>query len=91
MSFAFLLLAAESANRPAVRVRHHRATAQSVVLLFMSGGPSLPQTARHADKLCLIRSMTHRNPVHGPGEKKPGQITLTGFELLSLMLLKSLM
>jgi len=27
-----------------------------------------PQTARHADDLCVIRSMTHRNPVHGPGE-----------------------
>ena len=105
---------------------HHPATAKSVILLFMSGGPSqidtfdpkellaelagkdvpdsiarnvpkikrsglknlmaspwtfqprgesgmqisslLPATAEHADKLCLIRSMTHRNPVHGPGE-----------------------
>ncbi len=28
----------------------------------------LPETAEHADRLCLIRSMTHRNPVHGPGE-----------------------
>jgi hypothetical protein len=28
----------------------------------------LPATARHADELCVIRSMTHRNPVHGPGE-----------------------
>ncbi|WP_231746577.1 DUF1501 domain-containing protein [Maioricimonas rarisocia] len=28
----------------------------------------LPETARHADDLCVIRSMTHRNPVHGPGE-----------------------
>ena len=28
----------------------------------------LPKTARHADDLCIIRSMTHRNPVHGPGE-----------------------
>jgi len=27
-----------------------------------------PHTARQADKLCVIRSMTHRNPVHGPGE-----------------------
>lgn len=27
-----------------------------------------PQTAKHLDRLCLIRSMTHRNPVHGPGE-----------------------
>ena len=28
----------------------------------------LPETAKHADDLCLIRSMEHRNPVHGPGE-----------------------
>ena len=28
----------------------------------------LPATARHADELCVIRSMHHRNPVHGPGE-----------------------
>ncbi len=28
----------------------------------------LPHTAAHADKLCVIRSMSHRNPVHGPGE-----------------------
>ena len=28
----------------------------------------LPETARYADELCVIRSMTHRNPVHGPGE-----------------------
>ncbi len=28
----------------------------------------LPHTSMHADDLCLIRSMTHRNPVHGPGE-----------------------
>jgi len=28
----------------------------------------LPNIARHADDLCVIRSMTHRNPVHGPGE-----------------------
>ena len=28
----------------------------------------LPETAKHVDDLCLIRSMTHRNPVHGPGE-----------------------
>jgi hypothetical protein len=27
-----------------------------------------PATAKCADDLCLIRSMTHRNPVHGPGE-----------------------
>ncbi len=105
---------------------HHPATARSVILLFMSGGPSqvdtfdqkpelaklagkdvpesiaqnvpkikraglknlmaspwkfknhgdggipisdlFPETAKHADELCIIRSMTHRNPVHGPGE-----------------------
>lgn len=28
----------------------------------------LPETAQHADDLCVIRSMSHRNPVHGPGE-----------------------
>jgi hypothetical protein len=28
----------------------------------------LPATARHVDDLCVIRSMQHRNPVHGPGE-----------------------
>ena len=28
----------------------------------------LPETAKYADKLCVIRSMQHRNPVHGPGE-----------------------
>ncbi len=28
----------------------------------------LPEAAKHADDLCVIRSMTHRNPVHGPGE-----------------------
>jgi len=28
----------------------------------------LPFTARHVDDLCVIRSMSHRNPVHGPGE-----------------------
>lgn len=27
-----------------------------------------PQVAEHVDDLCVIRSMTHRNPVHGPGE-----------------------
>lgn len=27
-----------------------------------------PHTARHVDDICLLRSMTHRNPVHGPGE-----------------------
>lgn len=28
----------------------------------------LPETAKHVDDLCVIRSMQHRNPVHGPGE-----------------------
>ena len=28
----------------------------------------LPELGKHADELCVIRSMTHRNPVHGPGE-----------------------
>ena len=28
----------------------------------------LPRIGEHADQLCVIRSMTHRNPVHGPGE-----------------------
>ncbi len=28
----------------------------------------LPETAKLADDLCVIRSMSHRNPVHGPGE-----------------------
>ncbi len=27
-----------------------------------------PETARHVDQLCIVRSMQHRNPVHGPGE-----------------------
>ena len=27
-----------------------------------------PEVAKHVDDLCVIRSMTHRNPVHGPGE-----------------------
>ena len=107
-------------------VPHHRPSAKSVILLFMSGGPSqvdlldpkpelakfagqdvpkslaqrvpnikraglqnlmaspwefdrhgesglplsslVPELSRHADDLCVIRSMTHRNPVHGPGE-----------------------
>lgn len=28
----------------------------------------LPNLAQHADDLCVVRSMNHRNPVHGPGE-----------------------
>ena len=27
-----------------------------------------PETAKHVDELCVVRSMNHRNPVHGPGE-----------------------
>ena len=28
----------------------------------------LPETAKHVDDLCIIRSVNHRKPVHGPGE-----------------------
>lgn len=28
----------------------------------------MPYTSKMADELCVIRSMNHRNPVHGPGE-----------------------
>lgn len=28
----------------------------------------LPHVSEMIDELCVIRSMTHRNPVHGPGE-----------------------
>lgn len=28
----------------------------------------LPEIAKHVDDLCIVRSMQHRNPVHGPGE-----------------------
>lgn len=123
-AFALPLLAAD--ERTDGGGLHHKATARSVILLFMSGGPSqvdtfdekpelarlagrdvpeslamnvprikraglknilpspwkfeshgecgmristlLPETAQHADELCVIRSMSHRNPVHGPGE-----------------------
>ena len=34
----------------------------------------LPHTAKHVDDLCVIRSLNHRIPVHGPGEC----VTLTG-------------
>ncbi|QDV66706.1 hypothetical protein Poly24_03930 [Rosistilla carotiformis] len=37
----------------------------------------LPHTARHVDDLCVIRSLNHRIPVHGPGEN----FTLTGSSL----------
>ncbi|QDU61720.1 hypothetical protein Pan216_25820 [Planctomycetes bacterium Pan216] len=36
-----------------------------------------PETAKHADDLCVIRSMHHRNPVHGPAEC----VALTGTQL----------
>jgi len=120
------LRAAEDQSGERRPLPHHPATADRVILLFMSGGPSqvdtfdpkpelaklegrdvpqaiaakvpkikraglknlmaspwefhshgecgmpistlFPLTARHADELCVIRSMTHRNPVHGPGE-----------------------
>lgn len=120
------LLASENQNSEQPLLPHHRATADRVIVLFMSGGPSqvdtfdpkpeldklsgkdvpesiaanvpkikraglknlmaspwkfhhhgecgmkistlFPNIAQHADELCVIRSMTHRNPVHGPGE-----------------------
>src|SRR5690606_9617224 len=34
----------------------------------------LPETATHVDDICVIRSLNHRIPVHGPGEC----LTLTG-------------
>lgn len=34
----------------------------------------LPQTARHVDDLCVLRTLHHRNPVHGPAEV----VSLTG-------------
>ncbi len=37
----------------------------------------LPHTAKHVDDLCVIRSLAHRNPVHGPAEC----ITLTGTQV----------
>ena len=37
----------------------------------------LPETARHVDDLCVLRSLQHRNPVHGPAEC----ITLTGTQV----------
>ena len=36
-----------------------------------------PHTAKLVDDLCIIRSMQHRNPVHGPGEC----VMLTGTEM----------
>lgn len=124
------LMASDQGTTP-----HLKATAKSVIFLFMSGGPSqvdtfdpkpelaklagknvpdsiakkvpkikraglhnlmaspwefaqhgqsglpvsslLPHTAKHVDDLCVIRSMSHRNPVHGPGEC----VALTGTAL----------
>lgn len=37
----------------------------------------LPHTAQHVDDLCVIRSLNHRIPVHGPAEN----FTLTGSSL----------
>src|SRR5690606_11484749 len=37
----------------------------------------LPETAKMVDDLCVIRSVHHRNPVHGPGEC----VMLTGTQL----------
>ena len=120
------LLAEDAVPGLAQGLPHHPATARTVIVLFMAGGPSqvdtfdpkpelaklagrdvpeglaksvpkikraglknlmasawkfhrhgesgipistlFPEVARHADDLCVIRSMTHRNPVHGPGE-----------------------
>ncbi|MDF1658067.1 MAG: DUF1501 domain-containing protein [Verrucomicrobiales bacterium] len=119
-------LLAEQSGKLAVGGSHFAPTAERVIFLFMSGGPSqvdtfdpkpelaklagkdvpesiaatvpkikraglknlmaspwefqqhgesgipvselLPATAKHVDDLCVIRSMQHRNPVHGPGE-----------------------
>lgn len=36
------------------------------------------ETAKHIDDLCIIRSMQHRNPVHGPGECVAMTGTATG-------------
>lgn len=38
----------------------------------------LPETAKHIDDLCVIRSLHHRNPVHGPGECVAMTGTATG-------------
>ncbi|MCA9136263.1 MAG: DUF1501 domain-containing protein [Planctomycetales bacterium] len=123
-AMAFQSLACASEAKP--NVVHHTATASSVIVLFMSGGPSqvdtfdpkpdldrlegkdvpesiaatipkikragiknlmrspwafhehgdsgipvselFPCVANHVDDLCVIRSMQHDNPVHGPGE-----------------------
>ena len=120
------LLAGDASGEQRDKPPHHKPTAKSVILLFMSGGPSqvdtfdpkpelaklegadvpetiaarvprikraglknlmaspwdfaqhgesglwvsslFPETAKHVDDLCVLRSMTHRNPVHGPGE-----------------------
>lgn len=122
MAYQSLLDASETGPR----TLHHPATASSVIVLFMSGGPSqvdtfdpkpdldrlagkdvpesiaatipkikragiknlmrspwkfhehgdsgipvselFPSVAKHVDDLCVIRSMQHNNPVHGPGE-----------------------
>lgn len=122
MGMAFQSLLADEVTQET----HHPATAKSVIVLFMSGGPSqvdtfdpkpelaklsgqdvpdsiaervpkikraglhhllpspwefrkrgqsglpvsglMPEISNHVDDVCFIRSMTHRNPVHGPSE-----------------------
>ena len=119
--------AADTSPAKASPIAHHRATAKSIIFLFMSGGPGqtdtfdpkptlnkmdgqhvpdsiastipniprsgvnsklfaspfsfrqygesgipvsslFPHTAQMVDDLCVVRSMNHRVPVHGPGE-----------------------
>lgn len=43
------------------RFQQHGVCGMAVSELF-------PHTAKQVDDLCLIRSLNHRNPVHGPGE-----------------------
>ena len=52
------------------RFRQHGESGLPVSDLF-------PETARHIDRLCVIRSMQHGTPVHGPGEC----VALTGTAL----------
>jgi hypothetical protein len=52
------------------RFRQHGESGLPVSDLF-------PETAKHIDRLCVIRSMQHGTPVHGPGEC----VALTGTAL----------
>ncbi|MHC4879115.1 MAG: DUF1501 domain-containing protein [Planctomycetota bacterium] len=52
------------------RFRQHGESGLPVSDLF-------PETAKHIDRLCVIRSMRHGTPVHGPGEC----VALTGTAL----------